>query len=516
MTIVHPAPALIDQPSVEHVPERGSESVCTEGDTVVGPSASAPPSAPASASASAPAAPSLLEAAISYTRRGWRVIPLQWRRVEADGTAVCSCWRRIDCGRNSCKHPVFKNWPEIASTDLDLVTKWWCAFPLGNIGIATGWQPDGTTYLIALDEDRDGALAELAAQHGEELPATWTQATGRGRHHIFTVAAELLYAVDAIRNRTRISDGLDVRAHGGLVVAAPSVSIAGAPYTITHDVPPAPIPSWLFWAIANKRSRSANVKMNASRPIEAELPLPLDVRIADGIERCKRHAPAVDGRGGDATTFELTLQLVRGLVLPTDTAFELLWQHYNGRCVGPWSETELRHKIDYAEHSVSVPWGYLLPPATNANVNAAAEANGPTMLSPSVHTLPPSLPPSFPRPQQLPPATSNTISLPTTSRPRTETREIATIQFCGRRRRNGDHALNLLVLDGTHVGAEIPWWLDWPANERSQNKWHHLAIALGLDEIRDTLRDTHGKRVLCELITKANGSVVPRRVFPLP
>lgn len=513
------------RPSIEAAPERdersGGGNRNTEGDRVMGSSspALAPPAVSASAtSARTLLARTLLEAALGFARRGWRVIPLQWRCVEPDGRAVCSCWRRlrgIDCGRSSCKHPLWDDWPTLATSDTSLIRAWWRCYPLAGCGIATGWQSDGS-YLIAIDEDGDNALAELAAANGETVPITWTQTTGRGRHFMFVVPPELLMYVDAIRNRTKLVDGLDVRAAGGLIVASPSVSLSGITYTITHDVEPTPMPTWLFWAIANKQSRRPNANASEKRPTEEDLAArgwPLERRLADGIDRCKRHPPAIEGGrpiGGDAMTWDLALQLVRGLVLPSDTAFDLLRRHYNPVCIPEWSERELQHKVDYAEDDtkVIVPWAYLLPPP-NVHVRSAGTEGGnverdePTTLSPSMSSFPP--------------PNTNTITVNATSAPREQSRETARIEFCGvKRTHNGKHALRVLVLDGSHTGLEKPWWLDWPANERSANKWRHIAIALGLDEIRDPLRDTRCKRVCAELVRQADGSVEIRRVWPLP
>jgi hypothetical protein len=49
--------------------------------------------------------------------------------------------------------------------------------------------------------------------------------------------------------------------------------------------------------------------------------------------------------------------LVRGFQLDDEQALQLL-EEWNARCLPPWSEKELRHKIAQArEHGTAVEWG---------------------------------------------------------------------------------------------------------------------------------------------------------------
>lgn len=63
--------------------------------------------------------------------------------------------------------------------------------------------------------------------------------------------------------------------------------------------------------------------------------------------------------------------MVRGFALPDDDAMVLLGE-YSTRCVPPWSELELRHKMESARDDAKVPWGYLLGGATPGNGIGAA------------------------------------------------------------------------------------------------------------------------------------------------
>jgi hypothetical protein len=68
-------------------------------------------------------------------------------------------------------------------------------------------------------------------------------------------------------------------------------------------------------------------------------------RIERFVDRC---APAISGSNGHDTTFQVALALVRGFDLSPDYALPFL-QRYNQRCKPPWSEKELRHKLETAD-----------------------------------------------------------------------------------------------------------------------------------------------------------------------
>jgi hypothetical protein len=71
--------------------------------------------------------------------------------------------------------------------------------------------------------------------------------------------------------------------------------------------------------------------------------------------------PAISGKGGHAQTFDVARSIVWGFDLGPEIGFDLLWQHYNSRCLPPWSEQELRHKCKEADAvPFDKPRGWLL------------------------------------------------------------------------------------------------------------------------------------------------------------
>lgn len=136
----------------------------------------------------------------------------------------------------------------------------------------------------------------------------------------------------------------------------------------------------------------------------------------------------------------------------------------------------------------------------------ATTAAGPnlTTMSPSVRHTNPTAP------------VGDVIALAPASKPRATTLEIVRVRFRGTERRGGvtgQHALRLLIESGTHSGMTKRWPLDWPRTNRSAERLDHLAAALGLDEIRNPLRDTWDKTAQAEVVTNPDGSVHVRRIF---
>src|SRR5689334_11740367 len=122
---------------------------------------------------SSPESALLINAALHYARRGWRVLPLHTIRPDSR----CTCGKA--CGRNAGKHPRLKDWPTLATTDADVIRRWWQWWRQANVGIATG------AGLLVLDVDGDVGIESLAAlerQHGL-LPDTPRSLTGGGGVH---------------------------------------------------------------------------------------------------------------------------------------------------------------------------------------------------------------------------------------------------------------------------------------------------------------------------------------------
>src|SRR5262249_33270202 len=58
--------------------------------------------------------------------------------------------------------------------------------------------------------------------------------------------------------------------------------------------------------------------------------------------------PAIAGQHGHDQTFKVACKLVKGFALSREDALRLLRDEYNPRCVPPWIDRDLEHKVDDA------------------------------------------------------------------------------------------------------------------------------------------------------------------------
>lgn len=111
------------------------------------------------------------DAALRYVAMGWHVCPGAFPPGNAQRSAnrqrACSC-DRVGCPSPGA-HPLSPAWQTVASTDPDLISRWWLATPEANIVLATGRVFDvldvpaavGVTALARLEraEVRPGPVA---------------------------------------------------------------------------------------------------------------------------------------------------------------------------------------------------------------------------------------------------------------------------------------------------------------------------------------------------------------------
>lgn len=173
----------------------------------------------------------LLEAALAYAKRSWPVFPLH-----APTAAGCTCGN-ADCASPG-KHPRTAHGLHDATTDPDVIRKWWTRWPKASIGLRTGIRFD------VLDLDNvDDALDRIdrAAPDGPAVKGP-TVHTGNGLHIYVAPTGE--------GNRTAMLPGVDWRGRGGYVVAPPSLHANGLTYAwsamFPTDTPITAAPPWLL------------------------------------------------------------------------------------------------------------------------------------------------------------------------------------------------------------------------------------------------------------------------------
>ena len=135
---------------------------------------------------------SLLEAALVYADRGWRVFPI----------------------KEGKKAPaLFKSWNTRATDSKEQIKTWWKKWPKANIGILTG-EKSGI-FVVDIDPKNGGdeSIADLLKD--KSFPDTSTVRTGSGGSHIF-----FRYPDEKIKtHRGFPGAGIDICSNGGYVVA---------------------------------------------------------------------------------------------------------------------------------------------------------------------------------------------------------------------------------------------------------------------------------------------------------
>jgi hypothetical protein len=276
-----------------------------------------------------------LDAALSYARRGWRVLPLWW--IE-DGK--CACGGEKECKPG--KHPfgvLAPNGSLSATTNEDIIRSWWNIRPLANVGIATGKE----SGIFVVGPDGAKGIEDLAhlERENEPLPLTPTAKSGGGGQHRF-----LRWPVDKYIGNAQNHKGLliDIRGEGSYVVAAPSSNGKG-PYRWEIDPESTYVaepPPWLLdWCQSDDTKRNGHTLTKTVSGDEMTIP---DRAIAY-MNACP---PAISGQRGHDMTMAVARAVVYEFNLGPEVGFQLLGDYYNPRCVPAWSEQELQHKCDEA------------------------------------------------------------------------------------------------------------------------------------------------------------------------
>lgn len=162
-----------------------------------------------------------LKSALSFVERRWPVLPLHTPL----SFNQCSCNKK-DC-RSIGKHPRTFNGLKDASVDPDMIQWWWRQWPQANIGIVTGSQ--SKLVVIDVDPRHQGDKSWDVFCRENPVPPTLKSLSGGGGFHLF-FRSEV-----AIKNKTGLLPGVDVRAEGGYIVAPGSLHASQAHYMWESD-----------------------------------------------------------------------------------------------------------------------------------------------------------------------------------------------------------------------------------------------------------------------------------------
>jgi len=273
--------------------------------------------------------PSLSESALAYARLGYAVFP-------------CTPGGKAPITKHGCKD---------ATTDANRIEAWWKRHPNANIGLAT-------TGLLVVDVDgaENPWLGDQPERQQELARAALSFTPNGGRHHVFRQPAGRAWG----NTSGKLAPKVDTRANGGYIGAPPSVvdgklyrwadgaELASSPVDLPEP------PPWLAAVLDNGRmAKQPNVPTSTATA-------PPDDLERRALAYLDAMPPAISGQGGHSAAYAAATAMVHGFGLAPDRAMALLLAHYNPRCLPPWSEKELRHKVeDAASKPHDRPLGWL-------------------------------------------------------------------------------------------------------------------------------------------------------------
>lgn len=291
----------------------------------------------------------------------------------ADGNGGCSCG--LPAHKGTCespgKHPATsRGFKDASNVEAEIGALWQGAPRDSNIAVATG----NGIFVVDCDikpgVDGRAALAELEAKHGA-LPPTLTARTGSGGLHLYFRCT----GAPINNSASKIGPGIDIRGDGGYVVCPPSKHKSGGLYSWIDELTPiADAPEWLTDAA---RRRPAPRAYEPPTDIGVARARRGDANTLDRATNYVRKMPgSISGSGGHDACFDAALALVGGFALGRNEALGVLRSEFNPRCQPPWSEAELRHKVDSAWNSerASNGSGWLLTESRIAGVGGGAAA----------------------------------------------------------------------------------------------------------------------------------------------
>lgn len=268
----------------------------------------------------------LLEAALSYARRGWHVLPLEPGKKTPDG-------RLVPRGHHN------------ASADEATIRSWWKRSPKANVGISL--EPSG---LVVLDVDvkDDGWDRSLSALE-RDLPETLQVDTGSGGMHDFYLRGDAPAA-----RKIRFRPGLDLLGKG-YVVAAPSLHPSGGLYEWREpSTSIAALPGVLKHALAAGGPRSSATFEGSEREDYG----PADQDVLDRAwQALLELGPSVRGKAGDQTAFRMGTILLRDFALRDDEAWELAKRWNDHFPDNEWTESALATKMRNADRYAQGEYG---------------------------------------------------------------------------------------------------------------------------------------------------------------
>ncbi len=274
----------------------------------------------------------MLEEALSYVKRGYKIFPLHTPNTEG----LCSCGN-LKC-ENIGKHPRYESGTlehglKDATSDESKIRHWWRKWPDANIGLLTG-EIDNLVVLDIDNEEGYEALAKLIQAHGQ-IQSTYKVKTTRGEHRYFAhpLNGTKIKSISALGG----FKGLDVRADGGYVVAANSLRRDGKRYSSTQSLLKdnlAAIPEWLLGLMQSSHTTLSGFNKSLDCTLsDSKKNVPV-AEILEGVKEGER----------DNSIFRLACKLRRADI-PKEIAIKLVLDAAS-KCTPPFPIDQTIKKVE--------------------------------------------------------------------------------------------------------------------------------------------------------------------------
>lgn len=283
----------------------------------------------------------MLSQALEYANRGWPIFP-----VRAD------------------KKPYIKGGVIEATTDPKQIRKWWTKWPMANIALDVG---GANMMVVDLDPpwemvngkkiysefDYDTAMDALEEAVGT-LPDTKLSVTTprNGEHLYFSIGNDEVVAPSG----SKLAKHVDVRSFHSYVLLPPSRTSDGV-YEWSSEGKPAFRSDELY-----RRANTGREKHEDRDTWTIEKDLEENVELA--VKWLQEDAKiAIQGQGGDHIAYA-TAAHMKSYGISEALAFDLMWEHWNPRCLPPWSPDEIEHfakKVENGHTYNTSPPGNITP-----------------------------------------------------------------------------------------------------------------------------------------------------------
>lgn len=274
-----------------------------------------------------------------------------------------------------------------ATSDLDIITKWWTQYPERNIGLKCA---NILVFDLDCNENIDGAkdLTDIVQRLGP-LPDSALARTGSGGWHLFFAKPDIDIIGQKKIKWQGIKTGIDIQTGNQYIVAPPSIHPNGnryqwhSPFCPVFQLPSLP-KEWLENVLPKRNVIVPIAQTTVEDGMGSNLSFGQIKQTFDIINRCRSYVAAmpaaIQGQSGHSDLLRAANVIFHGFGLSEPDGWQVMLE-YNSRCCPPWDlshpqdEKEFRRKIRQAIENPprAQPFGYLLNQTAYTGTSGGAD-----------------------------------------------------------------------------------------------------------------------------------------------